>query len=155
MFGFIFFNAIRKVSSELTAARLANFIMNSVPRRRFTHHITDAASLWIHQETSYKNCWECFNFVIDKGRSDIHPSCYEQWLKWEQEAFEEERLLWWQLDMERDAEEVPCQTCEALTPRGYLTSGICDDCLYGPDEPDDFDAAEEAAYNATYNKLIQ
>lgn len=75
MFGFFIFNAIRRVTSEQTAGQVANFTMKRIPRNRLTYRLTDAASYWLNDETSFQNCQHCFGFVIKAKDPYIHDEC--------------------------------------------------------------------------------
>lgn len=93
MFGFFIFNFIRKVTSEKTAVQVVNFLIRHMPPQKLRNRVTcwmmNVGSDWVFMRTSYKECRECFLFVIDKALSDIHPACYQELL--EQEEKEEEK----------------------------------------------------------------
>lgn len=74
MFGFFVFNTIRRVASELVAAKAADRLMR-LPRNRLTRFVTDPASFWIDRETKYRNCQDCYDFIIDESLPEVCDEC--------------------------------------------------------------------------------
>lgn len=76
MYGFFVFDAIRLVTSDVTAAKLALLVTKKIPRRsRITCYIFDVASLWIYEKTKFNNCEDCCYEVIEKGYPTVCKSC--------------------------------------------------------------------------------
>jgi hypothetical protein len=75
MFGFFIFNAIRWVTTEVVAAKVADFVTTKLPRNRVTYRLTDMASYWIYKQTAFLECEDCYTYVIDKKHSSVCKDC--------------------------------------------------------------------------------
>lgn len=101
MLGFTAFNAIRALTSEKTAARVANSIYENwgIFERPGLYWLSNAAGHWLEQETHYQHCRDCYDFVINEEYPTTCSRCQrfreeEAQFASDQEDFERECREW-------------------------------------------------------------